>query len=109
MYVNNFIQGNVLKLFKKDNIPKEILEIVKYKISSLLECIGMNKNYYSAYYYPDMKIDKTKNRQSSVKAAQRFREEFNVSEKEINQDVLVNALYENNNDIYQTFGLIYGK
>ena len=109
MYVNNFIQGNVLKLFKKDNIPKEILEIVKYKISSLLECIDMNKNYYSAYYYPDMKIDKTKNRQSSVKAAQRFREEFNVSEKEINQDVLVNALYENNNDIYQTFGLIYGK
>jgi len=56
-----------------------------------------------------VEIDKTKNRQSSVKAAERFRKEFNVSEKEINQDVLVDALYENNNDIYQTFGLIYGK
>ena len=56
-----------------------------------------------------MKIDKTENQQSSDKIAERFRKEFNVSEKEINQDVLVDALYETNNDIYQTFGLIYGK
>ena len=66
-------------------------------------------DYHSAYYYPDMKIDKTENQQSSDKIAERFRKKFNVSEKEINQDVLVDALYENNNDIYQIFNEIYGK
>ena len=109
MFVNNFIKSNILRLFQKNNIPKEVLEIVKSKISSLLECINMRKDYYSAYYFPEMKKDTTKNRQSSVKAAERFRKEFNVSEQDINQKVLVDTLYENDNDIYQTFGLLYGK
>ena len=109
IYVNNFIKNNVLKLFKKDDIHKEVLEIVKTKISSLLECINMRKDYYEPYYFPQIKKDKVKNRQSSVLAAERFRKEFNISEKDINQDVLVDTLYENNNDIYQVFGLIYGK
>ena len=61
LYVKNFITNNVLRLFQKDNIPKYILEIVKLKISLLLECIGMDKDYYSAYYYP-----KTKKKEADV-------------------------------------------
>ena len=108
MYVNSFIKTNLLKLFKK-NIPKGDLEIVKNKISVVLQCIDMNKDYYSAYYYPELKKDKKVNRQSSVEAAIRFRKEFNISEKEINENVLIDTLEENDNDIFQTFQQFYGK
>ena len=108
-YINNFIKANVLKLFKKNNIPKEDLEIVKYNIASLLICIGMNKDFYSPYYFPELKKERKGNRQASVEAAARFRKEFCIPKDDINEDVLVNTLYENGNDINQTFQIIYGK
>ena len=108
-YINNFIKLNVLKLFKKNNIPKEDLEIVKYNIASLLGCIGMNKEFYSPYYFPELKRGLKGNRQASVEAAARFRKEYCIPKDEINEDVLVNTLYENGNDINQTFQIIFGK
>ena len=108
-YINNFIKVNVLKLFKKNNIPKEDLEIVKYNIASLLGCIGMNKDFYSPYYFPELKKGLKGNRQASVEAAARFRKEYCIPKDEINEDVLINTLYENGNDINQTFQIIYGK
>lgn len=108
-YINNFIKVNVLKLFKKNNIPKEDLEIVKYNIASLLGCIGMNKEFYSPYYFPELKKGLKGNRQASVEAAARFRKEYCIPKDEINEDVLVNTLYENGNDINQTFQIIFGK
>ena len=108
-YINIFIKANVLKLFKKNNIPKEDLEIVKYNIASLLGCIGMNKDFYSPYYFPELKKERKGNRQASVEAAARFRKEFCIPKDDINEDVLVNTLYENGNDINQTFQIIYGK
>ena len=108
-YINNFIKLNVLKLFKKNNIPKEDLEIVKYNIASLLGCIGMNKDFYSPYYFPELKKGLKGNRQASVEAAVRFRKEYNISKDEINEDVLIDTLYENGNDINQTFQIIFGK
>lgn len=108
-YINNFIKVNVLKLFKKNNIPKEDLEIVKYNIASLLGCIGMNKEFYSPYYFPELKKGLKGNRQASVEAAIRFRKEYNIPKDEINEDVLIDTLYENGNDINQTFQIIYGK
>ena len=108
-YINNFIKLNVLKLFKKNNLPKEDLEIVKYNIASLLGCIGMNKDFYSPYYFPELKKGLKGNRQASVEAAARFRKEYCIPKDEINEDVLVNTLYENGNDINQTFQIIFGK
>ena len=108
-YINNFIKLNVLKLFKKNNIPKEDLEIVKYNIASLLGCIGMKKEFYSPYYFPELKKGLKGNRQASVEAAVRFRKEYNISKDEINEDVLIDTLYENGNDLNQTFQIIYGK
>ena len=46
IYVNGFIKTNLLRIFKKPNIQEEILEIIKSKISAVLSCINMNKNYY---------------------------------------------------------------
>ena len=108
IYVNNFIKTNCLKLFKENKkIEKNDLEIIKDKISSVIQCIDMNKDYYNKYYYPVK--EGLKNYQSSVKAAQSFRKEFQISEYDINERILIKTLSENNNDIYQTFAIIYGK
>ena len=107
IYVNGFIKTNLLRIFKKPNIQEEILEIIKSKISAVLSCINMNKNYYEPYYYPNLK-KKQINRAQSVKAAYKFRKEFNVSEEDINQQKLIDALSENNNDIYTVFNLFFG-
>ena len=108
IFVNNFIKSNLLRLFKSNRYTKNELETVKTKISLILQCIDMNKDYYSAYYYPQMEKG-IRNYHSSVEAARRFRKEFNVGEKELNENMLIKYLDENNNDIYQTFGEIYGK
>ena len=109
IYVNNFIKANCLKLFRQYNkIEKNDLEIIKDKISLVIQCLDMNKDYYKEYYYP-VKEGFIKNLQISAKAAQSFRKEFNISEYYINEDILVKTLSENNNDIYQTFAIIYGK
>ena len=96
-----------MRIFKKPNIQEEILEIIKSKISAVLSCINMNKNYYEPYYYPNLK-KKQINRAQSVKAAYKFWKEFNVSEEDINQEKLIDALIENNNDIYIVFNLFFG-
>ena len=108
IYVNGFIKTNLLRIFKKPNIQEEILEIIKSKISAVLSCINMNKNYYEPYYYPNLK-KKQINRAQSVKAAYKFRKEFNVSEEDINQEKLIDALIENNNDINTVFNLFFGQ
>ena len=107
-YVQNFIQVNVLPYFKKPKIPKDIIDILKYNISSVLKCINISPDYYSAYYYPELKKQNRVSRRSSVEAARKFKKEFNISEGQLNEEVLINKLNENNNDIYQTFGQIYG-
>ena len=109
IYVNNFIKSNCLKLFKKNIITKIELEIIKVKISSVIECIGMNKDYYLPYCIPNQEYVEIKSLEQSVKAAKSFREEFGVNEKDINPFQLINYLNENDNDIYQTFGQIFGK
>ena len=108
-YANAFIRSNVLKIFKQRNISKDTLDIIKYNISSILECIGMNKDYYAAEYFPELKNDKKLSRRSSVETAKIFRKEFNIKEEDLNEDVLIDTLNNNNNDIYQTFQIIYGK
>ena len=48
-YYMNYIEENILPLFKK-NINSSKLEIIKYNISIILECLGMDKNYYNEYF-----------------------------------------------------------
>ena len=106
---NNFIKANCLKLFKGyKKIEKNDLEIIKDKISLVIQCLDMNKDYYKEYYYL-AKEGNYKKYQIAAKAAQSFRKEFNISEYDINEQIQVKTLSENNNDIYQTFAIIYGK
>ena len=98
-----------MKIFKETNISKDTLEIVKYNIETVLECIEKNKNLFSDAYKPDSKREKKGSRQNSVKAARNFRKEFGVKNEDLNEEVLVDLLNKNNDDINLVFQLIYGK
>ena len=108
IYAKNFIVCNVLPIFKHDNISGNILDIIKFNISEILEGIGMNKNYYSNFYFPQFQ-KKIKNRQKSIEAAASFRKEFNIGEEDIYEEALIIKLDQNDNDIYQTFQELFGK
>ena len=86
----------IMDIIKSNRYTKNELETVKTKISLILQCIDMNKDYYSAYYYPQMEKG-IRNYHSSVEAARRFRKEFNVGEKELNENMLIKYLDENIN------------
>ena len=108
IYAKNFIVCNVLPIFKHDNISGNILDIIKFNISEILEGIGMNKNYYSNFYFPQFQ-KKIKNRQKSIEEAASFRKEFNIGEEDIYEEALIIKLDQNDNDIYQTFQELFGK
>ena len=109
-YYMNFIEENILPLFKKNkNIIQSKLEIIKHNISVILECLGIDKNYYNNYYYQYETTNKNKfNRYQSQEAVLRFRREFNISKEDFKDEALENKLIENNLDIYKTFGKIFG-
>ena len=89
---------NVLKIFNQANISNVTIEVVKYNISSVCECVGINRDHYVPYYSPRIHNPKKGYRRSSVEAAIRFRKEFGVSEQDINQEQLLKKLEENNDD-----------
>ena len=107
-YAKNFILNNVVPIFQQNNISKDLLELVKFNISEILEAVGLDKNLYSSRYSP-IYIKRIKNRQRSVEAAKRFRQEFQIKKEDINDEALIKKLDENDNDIYQTFQGIFGK
>ena len=110
-YYMNYIETIILPLFKKNkNIIQSKLETIKYNISIILECLGMNKNYYNNYFYQGEPGQKKKHfsRAQSIDALLKFRNEFQISKEVITDEALVNKLEDNNLNIYKTFGKIYG-
>jgi hypothetical protein len=108
-YYMNFIEENVLPLFKKSKYTSQsILEIIKYNISVILECLGMNKNYYNNYYYQNEANKKKINRRLSEEAVLRFRNEYNLNKEEYTDEALERRLIENNLDINKTFEKMFG-
>jgi len=106
-YYMNYIEENILPLFKK-NVVQSKLEVIKYNISIILECLEMDKNYYNnCYLQNDIKLKKI-NRNQSREAVLRFRKEFNINRENITDVALENKLIENNLDINKTFAKIFG-
>ena len=55
----NYIEENILPLFKRNkNISQSKLDVIQYNISVILDCLGMDKNYYNNYYYQNEKKNK---------------------------------------------------
>ena len=108
-YYMNYIETIILPLFRRNkNIIQSKLDIIKYNISIILECLGMDKNYYNNYYY-QYEIKKQKaNRTQSHEAVLRFRNEFGINKDDFTDEALENKLLENDLDIYKTFEKIFG-
>ena len=106
-YYMNYIEKIILPLFKK-NIDKSKLEVIKYNISIILECLEMDKNYYNNYYLQNNIKLKKFNRKQSREAVLRFRKEFNLSREDYTDEALENKLMENYLDINKTFGKMFG-
>ena len=107
----NYIEGNILPLFKKNIISskqKVIQEIIKYNICIILECLGMDKNYYNNYFYQQEAKQPKFSRCQSKEAVIKFRKEFNINQDDFTDEALEKKLLENDLDIYKTFGKIFG-
>ena len=108
-YYMNYIETIILPLFKKNkNIIQSKLETIIYNISIILECLGMNKNYYNNYFYQGEPGQKHFSRAQSRDAMLKFRKEFKISKEVITDEALVNKLEDNNLNIYKTFGKMFG-
>jgi len=106
-YYMNYIEKIILPLFKK-NINNSKLEVIKYNISIILECLEMDKNYYNNYYLQNNIKLKKFSRKQSREAVLRFRKEFNLSREDYTDEVLENKLMENDLDMNKTFVKMFG-
>ena len=108
-YYMNYIETIVLPLFRRHkDISQSKLDIIKYNISIILECLGMDKNYYNNYFYQNKTKKQNDNRTQSQEAVLRFRKEFGINKEDFKDEALENKLIENNLDIYKTFGKMFG-
>ena len=106
-YYMNYIEENILPLFKKNNIPSK-LKIIKYNISIILECLEMDKNYYINYFNQQEEKQSKFSRHQSREAVIKFRKEFNINKEDFTDEALENKLIENDLDIHKTFGKMFG-
>ena len=106
-YYMNYIEKIILPLFKK-KIDQSKLEVIKYNISIILECLEMDKNYYNNYYLQNKIKLKKFNRNQSREATLKFRKVFNINREDITDEALERRLKENDLDINKTFAKIFG-
>ena len=108
-YCINYIETNVLPLFNPGVLNNEEREIIKYNLEVILKCCGKDKKTYADYYYPEaQRHKKVIDRKRSVEALRQFRLEFGVSEKDYNDNGIINRLVENDYDINKTFQKMFG-
>jgi hypothetical protein len=107
-YCQDYIEENVLPLFKKNNLNNNQFEVLKSNIEKILECCELPKDFYKNEIYPQ-KIKKLKvDRQKSIEAMRKFRKEFGITEKEFSDEGIIKRLEENGLDINKTFQKIFG-
>ena len=108
-YCKDYIEENILRLFKKKDLDDNKREILKYKIETILDCIGEDKNLYRKYYHPELFNNNTEiDKRKSMDALKKFRKEFQINEEDYTDEGIIQRLAENQYDIYKTFGKIFG-
>ena len=104
----NYIEENVLPIFKRRNLKESEREILKYNVETIAQCCGLGKNYYRDDFYPQLIKKKVVDREKSVEALKKFRMEFHIKKEDFSDEGIINKLEENNLDIYKTFQKIFG-
>ena len=108
-YSQNYIEENVLPIFKKKiKLNNEQFEVLKYNIEKILECCGLPKDFYSNEIYQQNIKKNEIDRKKSIDALRKFRREFGITEKEFNDEGIMKRLEENGLDINKTFQKMFG-
>ena len=81
-YCLNYIEANVLPLFKRKDLNAHKKDILKYNTETIIQCCGLNKNYYNISYYCDLSKEKEKNRKKSENISKKSRTRFNSKDKD---------------------------
>ena len=107
-YSQNYIEYNVIPIFKNNKLNNAQFEALKYNIEKILECCGLPKNYYLNAIYKQKKIANEIDRNKSIDALKKFRLEFGISEKDYCDEGIIKRLEENELDINKTFQKMFG-
>lgn len=107
-YFKTFIETRILPKIQMGNLDNHTLDIIKYNISAILECIGMEKNYYLARYYEMNRPKKNIDRMKSQEAMMKFRNTFGIGRDVISDIGLEQRLLKNDLNIEKTLEDIYG-
>lgn len=110
-YCKEFIEVNLLPFFKKNVLTKNQSDALKTNIGIVMGCCELNPDYYSSYYYSrDYKLNNNKaklNRRQSMDYVRKFRQKFQISEKDFADEGIINKLEENNYDIDKAFSKMF--
>jgi len=107
-YSKNYIEKNVIPIFKNNKLSKAQFEALKYNIEKILECCGLQKNYYLKAIYQQKKKTNEIDGKKSIDALKKFRLEFGISEKDYCDEGIIKRLEENELDINKTFQKMFG-
>ena len=100
-----FIETRILPIIQQNKINEDELRIVKYNISKILNCLGLDENSYESQYYP--KMNSNNERKNSQEEVNRFRQEFGVDKDMISDEELKRRLKNNNFKFEKTFMELY--
>ena len=100
-----FIETRILPIIQQNKINEDELKIVKYNISKILNCLGLDEKLYVSQYYPKTKpkID----RRASQEAVIKFRNEFGIGKDIIKDNALEDRLIKNGLNFEKTFQEMY--
>ena len=100
-----FIETTILPLIQENKLNEYELRIVKYNISKILKCLGLDEKLYVSQYYPKTKpkID----RRDYEEPFPKFRKKFGIDEYIIKYNALEERLIKNNLNLEKTFQEMY--
>ena len=102
-----FIEKIILPLIRKNTLTDEEVKTVKYNISLILDCLGLDRNYYDDLYQDKAKttiIDRNK----SKDAAKKFRKEYGIGKDIITDDALEERIIKNDYKLENVMQDMYG-
>lgn len=80
-YCLHYIKAKVLPLFKRKDLNAHQKDILKINMETIVQCCGLNKNYYNISYYSELSKEKEKNRKKSENVTRKSRTRFNGEER----------------------------
>ena len=89
-----FIEKRIIPKIQKKTLSNDELKTVKYNISLILECLGLDRNYYDNLYEYKAKTI-TIDREKSIDAVKKFRKQYEIGKDIITDEELESKIIKN--------------